>query len=439
MRYRNTLSSPHELRDAILVSFSVRPLGAVDEVGRSAFLLEAEGKRVLLDYGIKLQPKQRPLFPPEVGRVDAVLLTHTHLDHSGALPTLCHGNGCPPVYGIDVTRDFMELLLYDSIKVAKRRGYPLHFNSADVKRVLGKFRPVEYGVTFRLGPLEITPFDAGHIPGSAMYLIKADGSSLLYTGDYNLKETRLCAGADTNLPEVDVLITETTYSDREHPKRKGQELLLKEVVSDTLRRGGLALVAGFAIARLNEVAMALQARGQSQRAYLDGMARACSEIIQSYPHRLRDPDEFGFSLRHLAAVEHWKDRGGLAKGPNVVLTTSGMLEGGPAHFYIDKRKTDPVSSITLTGYQIDGTEGRRLLNEGEMFIDGQKSPIDMRVSQLDFSSHVGRTDLRNFVELISPSTVVPVHGESPEKFGSELKARMDVEVILPELEQDMEF
>ncbi len=417
-------------------SLKIKPLGAIDEVGRSAILLEAEEKRILLDYGIKLRPKQSPLFPPEIDRVDAVLLTHAHLDHSGALPLLFKGRESPKIYGIDITRDFIELLLYDSIKVAKKRGYTIGYGPSEIKRLLKNFRPVEYEVPFRIGPFEIIPFDAGHIPGSTMFYIRTDGTSLLYTGDFKLRNTRLSKGADTDLPEVDLLITESTYSQREHPDRKGQEKLLLEVVRDTINRGGLAIVAGFAIARLNEIAMVLSAGG-ARNLYLDGMARAGTEILTSYPYRLRDSKEFRFSLRNLTFVADWKIRENLAKRPSIVLTTSGMLEGGPVHFYLERKMEDPFSSLTLTGYQIEGTEGRRLLEEGEIYINGERKSVELRVNQLDFSAHVGRSGLFEFIKVVEPKQVLPVHGEETEKFGKEISEKIGVSVLCPSMEEEL--
>ncbi len=414
----------------------VKPLGAIGEVGRSAILLETEDKRILLDYGIKLRPKQSPLFPPDVEDVDAVLLTHAHLDHSGALPLLFRGRNSPKVYGLDITRDFVELLLYDSIKVAKKRGYTIGYGPTEIKKFMKNFRPIEYGVPFKIGPVEVIPFDSGHIPGSAMYYVRTDGTSLLYTGDFKLRNTRLSRGAERDLPEVDLLITECTYSQREHPNRKGQERLLREVVKDTINRGGLAIIAGFAIARLNEIAMILSAGG-IKNLYLDGMARAGTEILLSYPHRLRDDKEFEFSLRNLRMVGDWRAREKIIRRPSIVLTTSGMLEGGPVYFYLEKRGEDPVSSLTLTGYQIEGTEGRRLLQEGEIYIDGERKTIEMRVNQLDFSSHVGRSGLFEFIRIVAPKQVLPVHGEEAEKFGEEVRELMGISVLSPSLEEEI--
>ncbi|RLG48712.1 MAG: hypothetical protein DRN92_00315 [Thermoproteota archaeon] len=414
----------------------VKPLGAIGEVGRSAVLLEAEGKRILLDYGIKLRPKQSPLYPPEVENVDAVLLTHAHLDHSGALPLLFRGKNSPKVYGLDITRDFVELLLYDSIKVAKKRGYTIGYGPQEIKKLMKNYRPIEYGVPFKIGPVEVIPFDSGHIPGSTMFYVRTNGTSLLYTGDFKLRNTRLSRGAERDLPEVDLLITECTYSQREHPSRKGQEKLLREVVRDTINRGGLAIIAGFAIARLNEIAMILSSGG-IKNLYLDGMARAGTEILLSYPHRLRDDKEFEFSLRNLRMVGNWKFRESIIRRPSIVLTTSGMLEGGPVYFYLEKRREDPVSSLTLTGYQIEGTEGRRLLQEGEIYIDGERRTIEMRVNQLDFSSHVGRSGLFEFIRAVEPKQVVPIHGEETEKFGEEVQELVGVDVISPSLEEEI--
>ncbi|HDI86455.1 MAG TPA: MBL fold metallo-hydrolase [Candidatus Korarchaeota archaeon] len=410
----------------------VSVLSGYNEVGRSAILVEAGDTRILLDYGMKLIPKSQPLFPPEVEGVDAVLLSHAHLDHSGAIPALFRSRGkWPKVYALDITRDYSDVLLADAIKVAKARGHTLPYGMREVRQSLANFRQVEFGVPFKVGDVEITAYNAGHIPGSAMFYLRYDGKSILYTGDLNMRETRLMPAADTSIPKVDLLIMESTYAFKEHPRREGQEMLLKEVVDETLKSGGVAVIAGFAIGRLLEIAMALKARGFRGRMFLDGMARRGAEITDAYPDRVRDPDILRYVERFIKPVDGWRLRKKLVKRPNVILTTSGMLEGGPVHFYLKELKDDPKSSVTLTGYQIEGTEGRRLIEEGRMTIDGEEVEIQMKVNQLNFSAHASDSGLRRFVKQLEPEAIMTIHGEYSARFAKELTEEFGISAIAP--------
>ncbi len=411
---------------------SVSVLSGHNEVGRSAVLVEAGDTRILLDYGMKLIPKSQPLFPPEVEDVDAVLLSHAHLDHSGAIPALFRSRGkWPKVYALDITRDYSDVLLADAIKVAKARGHTLPYGMREVRQSLANFRQVEFGVPFKVGDVEITAYNAGHIPGSAMFYLRYDGRSILYTGDLNMRETRLMPPADMSIPKVDLLIMESTYAFKEHPRREGQEMLLKEVVDETLKSGGVAVIAGFAIGRLLEIAMALKARGFRGRMFLDGMARRGAEITDAYPDRVRDPDILRYVERFIKPVDGWRLRKKLVKRPNVILTTSGMLEGGPVHFYLKELKDDPKSSVTLTGYQIEGTEGRRLIEEGRMTIEGEEIEIQMKVNQLNFSAHASDSGLRRFVKQLEPEAIMTIHGEYSARFAKELTEEFGISAIAP--------
>ncbi len=405
---------------------TVQVVSGYDEVGKSAVLVEAGGKRILLDYGMKLVPKQEPVFPPPVEDVDAVLLTHAHLDHSGAIPTLFKNGRGPAIYGIDVTREYSDILLSDAIKVARIRGHSIPFGMREVRTTLSRFRYVEYGVPFRIGEVEVIPFNAGHIPGSAMYYLSYDGRSMLYTGDFNLTETRLMPRADLDIPRVDLLVMESTYAYREHPERSGQEQLLRNLVEDALKRGGSAVVAGFAIGRLVEVAMALRSRGFRGPLFLDGMAKRGLDITEAFADRVKDPDYLRYVSRGIRRVNGWNLRKRIASSRSVILTTSGMLEGGPVHFYIKRLKDDPNSSLTLTGYQIQGTEGRRLLEEGKMTLDDEEVRVEMRVTQLNFSAHASRRNLLELIREISPKTVIPMHGDATDRFAEEISERYGI-------------
>lgn len=419
---------------------TITSLGGTREVGKNALLLEAGRTKVLLDYGMKLVPKQHPEFPPIPEKVDAVLLTHAHLDHSGSLPRLISHGKDVPIYALDVTKHYTELLLYDTIKVAKARDHNIGYGAREVNRTLENFRQVEFNVPFRVGDLEVRAIEAGHIPGSAMLHLSYDGTSVLYTGDFNMVESRLMPPARVeDVPKVDILIVESTYAKREHPPRDKQELLLRDTVVETLNEGGTAIIAGFAIGRLLEVAMALRARGFRGDLFLDGMARKSTEITAEFSNRVRDYDEMRITIRSLLPVKDWRMRERISRSPSVVLTTSGMLEGGPVHYYLRERKDDENSTLTLTGYQVDGSEGRRLLEEGKIEIEGEENWVNMRVNQLNFSAHASRSGILELIRELDPKHVITVHGDKTKEFAMELEERMGIDAQSPEIGGTISF
>ncbi|RDD53647.1 MAG: MBL fold metallo-hydrolase [Candidatus Korarchaeota archaeon NZ13-K] len=423
-----------------MAKLTITALGGTREVGKSALLLEAGRTRVLLDYGMKLIPKQHPEFPPLPDEVDAVLLSHAHLDHSGSIPRLFASGKEVPVYALDVTKHYTELLLYDTIKVAKIRDHEIGYGARDVNRFLESFRQIEFNVPFKVGDIEVTAIDAGHIPGSAMFHISYDGKSILYTGDFNTVESRLMPSARLDdVPDVDVVITESTYAKREHPPRDKQEMLLRDAVMETISSGGTAIIAGFAIGRLLEVAMALRARGFRGDLFLDGMARKSTEITAEFSNRVRSYDEMMLTIRSLLPVKDWGMRERISRRPSVVLTTSGMLEGGPVHYYLKERKDDENSMITLTGYQVDGSEGRRLLEEGKIEIGGEENWINMKVNQLNFSAHASRSGILKLIRELGPKEVIVVHGDRTSEFALELEERMGVKARAPEVDETIEL
>jgi len=224
-------------------------LGAMATVGSSAVLVDTGTEKIVLDYGTKIR-ETPPLFPiPIQGKVDAVIASHTHLDHIGGIG-IFSANGNPvPIYALPVTKPLSELLLLDSIKISREEGVELPFTKADVKTTIKNFLPVSYRQPFKIHKTEVIAFDAGHIPGSMMPFLDFGKKTLLYTGDLNTINTRLLKKADENLPKVDFLITEGTYSDRNHPDRKSQEKQLIQIIEDTLAVDGICFIAGFAVGR----------------------------------------------------------------------------------------------------------------------------------------------------------------------------------------------
>jgi putative mRNA 3-end processing factor len=227
-----------------------------------------------------------------------------------------------------------------------------------------------------------------------------DGQTLLYTGDYKTTDSRLLKKADIALPKVDTLITESTYAYRDHPDRKSQEMQLVETIKNTLAVDGICLVAGFAVGRLDEILLTLDSYGIDYPVYIDGMAKKAITIINQQKSLMKEPNALDKALKKAEYVADERMRRKIIREPCVILTTSGMLSGGPIVYYIKKLYDKPDCSIVLTGFQVEGTSGKVLLETGKFINKELNLDLKMFVKRLDFSAHLGRTDLFKFIEKV---------------------------------------
>ena len=402
-------------------------LGAMGSVGASGIVIEDGSDKIVLDYGTKVR-EIPPKFPLPVEEPKAVLLSHAHLDHSGGIPLLVKKYSTP-IYALDVTKELTELLLEDSIKVSREEGVELPFNEFDVKQTMKNFVLIGYHKPFKIGNFKITYFDAGHIPGSAMIFVESDKTNVLYTGDFNDINTRLLEKCEQDLPKVKNLIIESTYSDREHPDRKREEKELVKMIEESISDNSPAIVAAFAVGRAQEIVIILAKHGISFPVFMDGMAKKATTIINKYKKYLREPNDLDEALKFVTYVEG-RMRRRLVKEAACIITTSGMLNGGPVVKYIEKLHKNERASLILTGWQIEGTPGRILLETGRFIHEDVNIEVKMRVKRLDFSAHAGRKSLFEFVKKLNPEKVFCVHGDHTEEFAEELR-REGFDAIAP--------
>ncbi|MBL7170278.1 MAG: MBL fold metallo-hydrolase [Candidatus Aenigmarchaeota archaeon] len=397
-------------------------LGACNDVGSSAILVDTGSEKILMDYGVKL--KENPIeYPEEVKeKLNSILLTHSHLDHSGAVPYLFHNGQNCSVIGQEITRPFSRMLWFDSIKIAKLEGTKCRFNDTDVRRVLKKYQVVDYRKPVKIGKATVTSYDAGHIPGSAMFLLETNGKKILYTGDFNTDDTRLLSGCDRDIPSPDILITECTYGGKEHPDREKEERKFIEMIRGTLANDGVAVVACFAIARSQEALLILNDYGIKAPVYIDGMTQKATTIVNNYPHLQKDYNSVKNAMARMGVkfIEHPMQRRKVIKNPSIVITTSGMLSGGPVAYYLKKLHDREDCSLILTGFQVPDTEGDRLLKTGRYVHDDVDVKVDMNVRKFDFSAHASNSDLIDFVKKMNAEKVFCVHGDNTKGFAEEL-------------------
>ena len=388
------------LRGAMRVRF----LGGVDEVGRLGMLLEGERTRLLFDYG--MAPRDPPEYPHPAPEVEALFLSHSHLDHSGMVPWVAHKHGCP-VVGTSLTRQMSDLLAYDSLKVARLEGYPQPFPREAIHSMNAQFEERHYGGVRETGEYDVRLHSAGHIPGSTMFEVDDGSTRLLFTGDINLIDTHLVAKAEP--VRCDVLAIEATYSGREHPDRKTTEEQLLDAVDGVVSQGGRVILPCFAVGRTQEMMCILAKHGYEIA--VDGMGKQVVQMMLQDNRYLRDPRELQEAYEAVHIVKNPAQRQRALQG-DVIITTSGMLEGGPALWYLKDMKDDDKSAVFFTGFQVPGSGGRSLLDTGALDLgSGAPEKVRCEVRSFDFSGHAGHSEIVEFARRCQPEHVILFHSD----------------------------
>ena len=408
----------------------MRFLGGTREIGRAAVAIKTNRTQLLLDYGIMIN--HEPGFPMHVPpkEVDALVLTHCHLDHSGAIP-IFHVKEQKPVYGTPLSFGLTNLLISDLIHLT---GYYLPFEYIELRSMMRNCVHLGYREEQSLGDVHFQLLDAGHIPGSAQVLVEANGKRVLCTGDFNTLDTRLLHGADREYGKLDALIIESTYADEAHSDRVALEKDFVARVSEVVEDGGTVLVPAFSVGRSQEIACLFAAYHFEHSVVMDGMARKVNRIMMNHTTYLRDPQLFMNAMHAVTWSRGWKDRRVAAKRPGVIISPAGMLKGGPAAFYVQKIGKKQRNAVFLVSYQIPGSPGRELLEKGRCVIDGKMRKVKARVGHFDFSSHCGAGELQEVVRGLEGNPVVYVmHGAEGncERFARWVREEVGFEAVAP--------
>jgi putative mRNA 3-end processing factor len=412
----------------------LRFLGGAKEVGRSAIHVDTGSERFLMDYGIDVQDMKIPIRPEL--NLTAVLLSHAHMDHSGLLPELYKRGYSGSVYATPVTFGLCSLLLKDSIKVQKIKGERPYFLHHDIKRMERLRKEVRFREPVVFGKSKVEFYDAGHIPGSSMIMVESAGKRVLYTGDVKFIDTELMKGADTNIEDVDVIISESTYSYKDHPDRVKLTDRLREYVQNTVYNNGIVVLPSFAVGRTQEMLVIMSKLGFKMT--VDGMGIEAADIILRYPDTVRDPKTLSKVFGRALKISKGRQRDQAIEEPGVIITTAGMLSGGPVGYYIQKLYQRPDCMLILTGYQVENTVGRILMDTGSYVNEGLNIKPRMKVEFMDFSAHTDRTHLIKFYKKLNPEKIILVHGDHRiEDFGQELSG-MGFKTAVPENGQKIE-
>jgi len=361
----------------------------------------------LLDYGVRIEDKV--MFPSHVSPrdLDAVLITHAHLDHVGAAP-LFFASSAPKTYATEATLNQAHILLKDMLKLS---GYYLPFGEAEITNFIRKTERVKYGDIIRIKDAEIQFIDAGHIPGSAQIVVNAD-KTLVYTGDFNPIRTRLLNSFKDPGTGFDVVITESTYALEAHEPRNLLEDKIVGLARETIGQGGFMVVPAFAVSRSQEVACILYAHGIKDNVWLDGMARELLQLYLNDEEHVDGIDLLSKASRKLRLVRGKKDRERVLEEPGIAITPAGMLKGGPAMYYAQNVASDPTSSILLVSFQAPNTPGAKLLLDGKLPVNGDEVTVSSRVVQYKLSAHAGQKELREYVSRRGDKgVVVAIHGD----------------------------
>lgn len=443
-------------------------LGGVQEVGRSAFLLQTRESSVLLDCGINPgSSKPFEAFPRldtpafEIDSLDAVVISHAHLDHCGLVPFLYKYGYDGPVYCSAPTSNLMTLLQLDYLDVASKQGVIPFYDQKDVRECVLHTIPLRYGVVTDIAPdIRLTLHNAGHILGSSiLHLHIGEGlHNIVYTGDYKYARTMLLEAAVTEFPRVETVITESTYGSPNDimPSRVEAEELLTAIINETLEQKGKVLIPVPAVGRAQEIMLVIDGymrRGLMKEApvFIEGMISEATAIHTAYPEHLGREVRNSilhdginpFQSDYFTIVEHPSVRQDIIDGePCIIMATSGMLEGGPVIEYFKSLAGDERNTIIFVSYQIDGTLGRRvqkgladvtmITSEGKMGVVKVKSRVE---SIEGFSGHSDRRQIINYITRLKPKPerVIVCHGERAKSLSiaNFIQRRCGIQAVVP--------
>jgi len=438
--------------------------GACREVSGSCFLIETAGKKILFDCGLfqgsKLAEERN--FAPfsfDPKSLDAVVICHAHLDHTGRLPKLVKDGFAGKIFGTVPTKELAKLVLDDNEKLmreeAQREKTPILYTKNDINRTMQLFITILYNEKLEIAPgVSLTLKNAGHILGSAIAVFEAEGKKVVYTSDLGNTPSLLLDPAEF-IDSADYVISESTYGGRSHEDIRRRQEKLAQVINETIRENGVLLIPAFAIERTQELLhdiehLSILGNCEAPAFFLDSpLAAKVTAVFEKYPEylseRLREfhknLDFFRFErLRITSSVEESKS---IAEQPNpkVIIAGSGMMNGGRILHHAQKYLENEKNALLFVSYQAAGSLGRRLFEgDRQVKIFGHKIQVRAKVESIrSYSSHADLPQLINWLSKIKGvKNIFIVHGEVEQAlvFSGEIKRQLNIETIIPQQEEE---
>lgn len=428
--------------------------GGVKTVTGANYLVELENVKILIDCGLHqgssfAEKENWNPFPYDPKSIEAVFITHAHIDHIGRLPILVRNGFKGKIYSTAPTKAASELLLLDSdhilAQTAERLKMPLLFNNEDVAMVMRQWKGVNYYEELGIGNLGITFYNAGHILGSSFIVVEERNSSkkIVFSGDLGNSPAPLLGDKD-NLPETDYCVIESTYGNRLHEHLLQRKEILEDVVEDTGKRGGVLMIPAFAMERTQELLFELnqladQGRIPRMPIYLDSpLAIKLTEIYRQYKNYLVNMINFDFpGVKKTLTTEESKSINEV-KPPKIIIAGSGMSHGGRILHHESRYLSDPKSTMLIIGYQSFGSLGRQILDGAKSVkIFGQEVAVNCRVVNIGgYSAHADQAQLLQWLQPrrqdLEKVFVVQGEEESSTALAQKIKDEMAMDAEIPE-------
>ena len=417
----------------------VKVLGAANEVGRSGFLVNCNGTKLLLDYGVMFGKRGSPPgYPLHVKPkdIDAIIMTHAHLDHSGNVPSL-FVSGNTDVYATPPTFDLSKMLIEDMLKIEKN-AHP--FGLPEVNNMMKNAKEIGFKQKVTKGNATFEFRESGHVIGGSTVLVESEKKRLFYTGDIKTNGSRMLREMDMDIGEIDMLITESTYAKTEQIPRKESETQLIEFANEVMDRKGILFIPSFSVERSQEMACILRSANFKHKIIMDGMALKVNEIMFKHPEYLRDPKIFSEAIKSSTAIREHAERKRAMGEPCVVISPAGMLVGGNAVYYLQQLSFNNKNGIALVSYQGEGTPGKKLLDTGKVSTRGKDLKVQAEVRQFQFSGHADKKELFDMIKKVKGNPKVwTVHGdsESCEMFAQEIHEKFGFETYAPAVNDEI--
>jgi Cft2 family RNA processing exonuclease len=414
---------------------AVTSLGAARGIGASCFRVQIGPYEIVMDAGTR--PKGSAPLPAFelLERPDLMLITHSHLDHIGALPIFHRDFPDVPTICTHGTREIAHVMLTDGLKVQaaqQRQGnedFGQVFTDRDLDRTLFELQTQPVGVDFSPLPgLKVRFIHAGHIVGAACIYLEYGDRSLLYTGDYNTTSSRTTDGLKlASLPTADILITESTYGSDTHPSRRTQESELIDAIVEVVRAGGNVLIPAFALGRAQEIILAIRTSAAFHSAnvpvFVDGLVREVTELFQNrlelLPAAVRNfaknqsPFFSDKSSPRIISIGSAKERPLAMEQPSVIIASSGMLTGGASIYYAKTLLARENAAVFISGYTDEESPGRLLqsLEPGsEIELDGTQLTVRAKIQRFSLSAHADRVGITQVIHRVNPQHLILIHG-----------------------------